>query len=116
MRFLLISLFLMLAAVPVFVFFGSFLSSKRNRKYLLKNGIPTLARIVSIQKTTIEYIKDNIAWQLWEIVLEVENPVATTAPITIQHEFEASKVPKVGDKLNVLIDPKKLNNIMLSPN
>ena len=106
---------MLMVAVPAFIFFGSLLSSKLNRKYLLKNGIPALAKIVSIQKATIEYIKDNITWQLWEIVLDVENPVAATNPVTIQHTFDASKVPQVGDKLNVLIDPKKLDNVMLSP-
>ena len=101
--------------IPAGIFFGVLFLAKVERKYLVKNGIPVVARIESINKASKEYVLDNITQQSFEIVLQVEKFAAEYGVATIKHSFKPLKVPKAGDKINILIHPQKSHNIIVSP-
>ena len=85
----LIICFLLLIVIPVCIFFGSLFFFKLRTKYFVKNGLRSVAKIISINKTPFGQGRfANV-----EMVLEIEN---STSQITIKQVYETIKVPVVG--------------------
>ena|ERR1700761_3087568 len=105
-----------LSGFAIIVFYGITRLFTRKRRYLLKNGIPAEAIIMSINKTNIEYGKGVPARPLMEIVLQVENERIIPKNITIRQDFNRYEIPQPGDKVNILIDPKNAEYVRIVVN
>jgi hypothetical protein len=89
--------------------------TNRKRRYFQKNGIPATALVISVNKTLIEYGTNNTFRRpVMEIVLEV-NAADSHREVTIKQAFEIQDIPKAGDKISILVDPKNPDNILLLP-
>jgi len=96
---------LLWGSFSVAAFYGIERLFTRKRRYLLKNGIPAEAIVVSIKKTNIRYGSEVFARPLMEIVLQIENKEGVSRNITIRQDFELREMPEQGSKVDVLIDP-----------
>jgi hypothetical protein len=105
---------LLFVVIPAFIFFRIVFSAKFKTRYFVKNGVPRVAKIISIGKTSMQYGPGKFTNV--EMVLEIENSKSSTNKVTIKQMFETVKTPGVGDKILILIDPKKPGNVILSPN
>jgi hypothetical protein len=95
------------------LFYGLF---HRKRRYLLKNGIAVVAKIISIKKTNVMVGQRTFARPRMEIVLQIEATGIPNREITITQVFGTSEsVPEAGDKVNALVDPRNAENVMLLP-
>lgn len=76
--------------------------------------MPSLARVVDIRKTAITVHDQNSNWTpIMEVVLEIETNGGEHKRVTIKQDFLTWETPKKEDKLNVLIDPKNPEKIMI---
>ncbi len=83
------------------------------KRYLLKHGISTVAKVNSIKKTIFSIGDDFDARPIMKIVLDIEIADVAFRQVTITHSFN-SNPPQAGDKVIILIDPRDPDNVMLS--
>ena len=85
----------------------------RKTRYFLENGIQSTAKIISVEKTSVEIGSGVGAQPVMKIKLKVVyigNP-----EVTIEQAFNVSDIPEVGDLVCVLIDPKNSEKVMIYP-
>jgi len=88
----------------------------RNKRYLIKNGIRGVGKVVNITQTVASVTSSTSPTKrIWEIDLEIEGAEAGAALVTVRHGYViGSAVPQPGDRLSVLIDPKNPDNVILA--
>lgn len=85
----------------------------RKRRHFLENGIQSTAKVMGVEKTSIEIGSGVGAQPVMKIKLKVVyigNPEVTT-----EQAFNVSDIPEVGDLVCVLIDPKNSEKVMIYP-
>ena len=86
----------------------------RKARYLRKNGMPSIGTVISIKKTLIRRHENNSTWSpIMKIVLGVEADGVEYRQVTIKDEFLLSQLPNEGDKVNILIDPRNPDKVMI---
>ncbi|MGZ3757110.1 MAG: hypothetical protein ACXVAY_02815 [Mucilaginibacter sp.] len=105
--------FFLLLGFANFIDAGGFNLKKR---HLLKHGTLTIAKVNSIEKTIVELGEGVRARPVMRLVLDIKISGATYKQVTIKHAFFRTPQPKVGDNINILIDPDNSDNIMIAPN
>ncbi len=88
----------------------------RKRKYLLKNGIKGTAKIISIEKTIYERGAGSgysNAKPVMKIVLHVKDFDSISREVMFNQAFYKWEIPKAGDQVDILTDPKNINNVMI---
>ena len=88
----------------------------RRKRYLMKNGIRGVAKVVNIERTGADVSSSTeLARPVFEIDLQVENSEQQPL-VTIRHAFAAgAAIPGPGDRIYVLIDPRNPDNLMIAP-
>jgi hypothetical protein len=86
---------------------------KSNKRYLRRHGIPGKAKILSIEKTGFNRGGGSYSIPVMQVALEIENIDTYDNEVVIETTFARGKVPKVDDIVNILIDPKNLNNLII---
>ncbi|HEY4198681.1 MAG TPA: hypothetical protein VGM63_24235 [Mucilaginibacter sp.] len=104
------------AGVAIIAFYYLSKLFGRKRKYLLKNGIKGIAKIMSMEKTIFESGAGSgysNAKPVMKIVLQLKDFDSTYREVTFNQAFYKLEIPKVGEQVNILIDPKNINNVMI---
>jgi hypothetical protein len=88
--------------------------ANRKKRYFLKNGYPALATVLSIYETG--FSRGNYD-KVYEIKLQIENEDKTTRVVTTTNDYNTrfDEKPQPGDQINILIDPKSLNRVIVMP-
>ncbi|MBS1530583.1 MAG: hypothetical protein JSU01_09765 [Bacteroidetes bacterium] len=102
------------AGAVLFYVIGKLLNRKRN--YLQKHGIAEVAKIVQIDKTLVSIGNDSMAKRVYNIDLEIEIAGAVCRRVTIKQSFDEWRPPKLGDKVNILVDPRNPDNLIIVEN
>jgi hypothetical protein len=110
-------LILIVAVIVVAVILYFILKSYFNKQYLLKNGVPTSATVVSVTKTAAETSNSqDLPKRIYEIDFGVKSEDEPYRLVTVRRAFGVSdRVPGEGDSMTLLIDPKNPDNAMISP-
>ena len=83
------------------------------RTYLRKNGIPTTATVIRISKTSM-YIGTGFSpMPLMTVVLEFETD-GVCKQVIIDQALDPRDIPNVGGKVNILVDPRNPENILIT--
>jgi len=86
----------------------------RKRKYLEKNGIRSSAKVISIEKTLITIHDHDASWTpVMKIVLGIKVAGTEYRQVTVKQEFLTSQTPKPGDEVDVLIDPRNPDKVVI---
>ena len=98
--------------VVLFVFFGRTIKQVLNVKLLTKKGNLSVANVLSISQsgTIIDQVPE------FYLSLQIENIGGQTRQVQIKQLIDLGSIPRVGDKVYVLIDPNNPENVVLSPN
>lgn len=84
---------------------------------LRKNGIPALATVIKSEKTILGTGSEFATYKpIVEFVLEIEMEDNDTRRVTLEQAVNPQRIPKVGDKVNILIDPEKPDNVLILEN
>lgn len=83
------------------------------RTYLRKNGIPTIATVIRISKTSMYIGTGFFAMPLMTIALEFETDGACQQ-VTIDQAMDTRDIPNVGETVNILVDPRNHKNILIT--
>ena|ERR1700754_1553837 len=84
------------------------------RSYLRNNGISSSARVLKINDTMIKYGTGSFAQPLMEIVLEIKDEETNIVrQREVRQAFQVSEIPKVGEWVNILIDPANRDNLII---
>jgi hypothetical protein len=83
-------------------------------RYLQKKGISGVGKILKISDTLIKLGTGSFAQPVMEVILEVQGKESNTvAEVSLKQAFQTSDIPKVGDLVNILIDPNNRSNVMI---
>ena len=98
----------------IFIFyraFGGYFNQMRNRKRLLSEGNMATADVISIAQTgtTINQVPEML------LSLRIENTGGQPRTVNIKQLIDLGAIPRAGDRVYVLIDPKDPDNVILSP-
>jgi hypothetical protein len=110
MFFIYVAGFIILLGLAKFMNAGGLNFKKR---YLLKNGISAQATVINIEKTIFGLGEGFKAKPVMKIVLDIEISKNQNKQVIITHAFFKSAPPMIGDKINILIDPRDSDNIIL---
>lgn len=99
------------AMLAVFILFWSL--KGRKRRTLQDDGIASVAKIVSIEKTLVKSGFGVYARPIMKIVLEIDE--IGKRNVTIKQSFDPSDLPQTGEQVGILIDPKNPDKIMIYP-
>ena len=91
--------------------FGGYFFQMRNRKRLLSEGNMAIADVLSIAQTgtTINQVPEML------LSLRIENTGGQPRTVTIKQLRDLGSMPRAGDRVYVLTDPKNPDNVILSP-
>lgn len=84
----------------------------RKRNYLRKNGIPTIATVIRISKTSMYIGTGFFSKPLMNVVLKFETD-GVCKQVTIDQALDTRDIPNVGDKVNILVDPRNPENVLI---
>jgi hypothetical protein len=85
----------------------------RKRTYLRKKGIPTIATVIRISKTSMYKGTGFSQSPLMTVTLEFETD-GVCQQVTIDQFLDPRDIPNVGDKVNILVDPRNSKNILIA--
>ena len=104
------------ALFGIIVFYSILWLSGYKRRYMLKYVIPTVATVVSIEKTMFNTGSGSTSRPVMKLLLTFENSLGENTEITQRMSFGMMEiVPNEGDKINILIDPKNQKKVLLMP-
>jgi hypothetical protein len=109
---------LLFGILAITVFYGFSRLFGRRKRYLLKNGYSEVATVTSIEQTIYSVSSgSSLDKRVYEIDLKIAAKGEPIRIVTTRQAFETyGAVPQPGDKVNILVDPKNPDNVMLSPN
>ncbi len=105
---------LIMIAVMGFIFyraFGGVYKQMQNRKRLAKEGSLMVADVLSISQTgtTINQVPE------MRLLLQIENAGGQPRQVEIKQLIDLGSIPRAGDRIYVLTDPKNPANVVISP-
>ena len=103
------------AVVTIVLYF--ILKNYFNKQYLLKNGVPTAATVVSVTRTSAETSSSTeLPKRIYEIDFGIKSEEEPYRLVTVRKAFAVGeRIPEEGDAIALLIDPKNPDHAMISP-
>jgi len=101
-------------ALGVALIYCMYRLANRKKRYFLQNGYPATATVLSIYQTG--FSRGNYD-KIYEIKLQVENEDKTTRVVTTTNAYDTrfDEKPQPGNQINILIDPKNPERVMVTP-
>jgi hypothetical protein len=105
-----VAIFLIIGFV-FFKVFGGVYKQAQNRKRLIREGNLTIAYVLGVAQTgvTVNQVPE------MRLSLDIENVGGQPRRIEIKQLVDLGSIPRPGDRVYVLIDPRDPNNVVLSP-
>lgn len=110
-QFPLFAIIILVTGLILYLVYGGLLKQTKNTKKLVKNGNRAMADVISVSQINL---KENSVTQLL-LQVELKNAGGQARRVEIRQPVDHGAIPRVGDRVYVIVDPKDPNNVMLAP-